>query len=251
MTDTITIGGTTYHKLVTFKDCASTENGGRGLFPWALVDYDESRDSNENSKVLSFDPKYFSEKTEQKCISYKGLENSPLDAIGSYATGHTIGGTTYEQLVCKKDLRYGTSKNPAISGKIYNNSDLIIAQNFHITVGDDTSRYEICSWEAPKLKESKTFTSKLATPADNTNFKIGVWHSGSDNKYFKLRIESNNGISDQIFETRGKKIGEQGTPAYYSDIYNGESINYKLFWNVCKQADLKGHKMYFYIEFYD
>ena len=251
MDDTITINGTTYHKLVTFKDCASTENGGGGMFPWALVDYDESGDSNENSKVLSFNPKYFSEKIEQKCISYNELGNSPLDAIGSYTTGHTIGGTVYEQLVCKMDLQYGSSKNPSISGRIYNNSDLYIAQKFHVTVGDDESRHEICSWEAPKLKESKTFTSRLATPSNDTNFKIGVWHSGTDSKYFKLEIQPSDDKDNPIFGARGMQMGKQSKPAYYSDIYNGKSINYKLFWNVCKQADLKGHNMYFYIDFYD
>lgn len=251
MADSVTIGSKTYKKLVTFKDCASTENGGKGLFPYALVDYDESRDSNENSKVLSFDPKYFAEKTEQKCISYNELENSPLDAIGSYITGRTISDTTYEQLVCKKDLQYGISKNPSISGRIYNNSDLYIAQKFHVTVGDDASSHEICSWEAPTLKETKTFTSRLATPSNDTNFKIGVWHSGTDSKYFKLEIQSSNDKDDPIFGARGIQMGKRSTPAYYSNIYNGGPINYKLFWNVCKQAALKGHNMYFYIDFYD
>ena len=48
MADTITIGGSTYHKLVTFKDCAAKTDlygnkipGAGDYLPWAFVDYDK------------------------------------------------------------------------------------------------------------------------------------------------------------------------------------------------------------------
>lgn len=259
MADTITINGTTYHKLVTFKDCASTGNGGGGLFPWALVKYDRTKDLNDHktedtvddTKALSFNPGYFSENTESKYISFNQLENTPLDAIGSYITGHEVGGKIYEKLVCERDLRYTESeqKRPSIEGKCTARAGLGATQSLYIQIGSSSNNAkEILGWKNPNANQTTNIKETIPSPKNNNDIFHFYIRVSDGKRRVWLSVEPNNSQPDSFFTIEGGSIN-QSTSVFsdYFNYYNGGPLNYNLFWNICKLAESNTTPIYFTI----
>jgi hypothetical protein len=247
MADSLKIGDKTYKKLVTFNDCAST---GGNLFPWALVKYDKTKDSSDNAAVLSFNPKYFSENNSLKYISFDELENTPLDAIGSYITGYTVGSKIYEKLVCKNDLNYTTNKYPSIKGKCNYKAPVLTAQVLRINIGVPSSNKEIIGWKAPQKGEVKYIDNTLPLPTQNNDdFHFYIRISDVFTRFVWLSVEPENTKADSFFNISGGGI-KQSTSSFsdYVNCYNGGPVKYNLFWNICKLAELNNTKIYFTID---
>lgn len=252
MADTITINGTTYHKLVTFKDCASTGNGGGGMFPWAFVDHNKAKDLDENEKVLSFNPKYFSELNTDKCISYDLITNAPIDVKTSYNSVVSLGGKTYNQLLNKVDLKYTSSKYPIVKGKCYMAQGLA-AQNLYIQIGIPDNRKEIIGWQNPDKGQTAYIDNSIPSPVNNNDdFHFYIRISGGGNRYVWLSVEPENTRADSFFDISGGGISKSTSSfSDYTTCYNSGTIKYNLFWNICKLAELNGTPIYFTITIND
>ena len=249
MADTITIGGSTYHKLVTFKDCASTENGGGGMFPWVFIDHDKTKDLNENEKVLSFNPKYFSELNTNKCISYNSITNAPIDVKSSYESVISLGDKIYHQLLNKVDLKYTSSKYPNIKGVCNYNAPVLTGQVLRIRIGVPDNDKEIIEWKAPTNGEVAYINTSIPLPVNNNdNFHFYIRISDVFTRFVWLSVEPQNTRADSFFNISGGGI-KQSTSSYsdYVNCYNGGPVNYNLFWNICKLAELNGTPIYFTI----
>lgn len=245
MTDII-IGNKTYKKLVTFKNCASTINGGDGLFPWAFVSHDYDLDALENGNIPTFNPKYFTEETSTKCISYVRVTKSPTTVDSSYDVEHSIGNRHYTKLVCADDLSYTTNSDSPRIMRQCTHKATAIAQTFRVSIGNGTNNKEILAWEAPKKNETSQIAYyNIPNPsANNQVLTFYIRHSGTANRSFSMTIDPYDGVSNAWFGLSGS-VGKKGNYNSYTKGYNGGTLNYNLFWNICRLADLdKGHMFF-------
>ncbi len=245
MADTITLGGITYHKLVTFKKCSST---GGGLFPWAFVTHDYDSDTSENGDLPTYNPKYFTEETSDKCISYVRVSNSPTAVDSSYHSHYTIGNKYYYKLVCEDALAYITEPDGPRIMRQCTHKATAIAQTFRVSIGNGTNNKEILAWEAPKKNETSQIAYyNIPNPsANNQVLTFYIRHSGTANRSFSMNIEPYDSVTNNWFGLSGS-VGEQGNYNTYTKGYNGGTLNYNLFWNICYLADLDSSNMFFAI----
>lgn len=240
----VIIGGKTYKKLVTFKKCSST---GGNLFPWAFVTYDSVLDSSENNNIPTYNPKYFAEETSDKCISYVKVINSPMAVDSSYHSKYTIDNKYYYKLVCEDALAYTTQTGPLIMRQCTHKATAI-AQTFRVSIGNGTNNKEILAWTAPRKNETSQIAYyNIPNPsANNQVLTFYIRHSGTANRSFSMNMGPYDDVSNNWFGLSGS-VGEKGNYNTYTKGYNGGTLNYNLFWNICYLAELDNSNMFFAI----
>lgn len=247
MADTITIGTITYHKLVTFKDCAAKTDlygneipGAGGYLPWAFVNYDAITDFNECPAYGSYNPRYFTQKTSNNFISTKDLLDTPAD-INNTETNYkniTINSKTYYKLVCKEHLSYATDNTKSDKKVILKcrvkNYDAIVGDK-HIRGGyseyniDDDSHntLQLFDHEDPRKDEEYNATSHiLKLPRfKNSKFEFYTYKTsggnrGSFNVLCYNDVWTGNDVSNKyrIIRTESNMV------SYGNNIYKSTSI---------------------------
>lgn len=241
----VIIGGKTYKNLVTFKKCSST---GGGLFPWAFVVHNYNLDASANGDLPTFDPKYFTELSSDKYVAYTRVSQSPLAVDSIYNKKCDIGNNRYYKLVCEDDLAYTTSSDKPKIMRQCTHKAAAIAQTFRISIGNGTNNKEILAWEAPKKNETSSIAYyDIPNPsANNQVFTYYIRHSGTANRTFSTTMGPYDGVDNSWFSLSGS-VGEKGNYNTYTKGYNGGTLNYNLFWNICYLAELDNSNMFFTI----
>lgn len=241
----VIIGGKTYKNLVTFKKCSST---GGGLFPWAFVVHNYNLDASANGDIPTFDPKYFTERSSDRCVDYVRVSQSPLAVDSLYYKTFNVGNNHYFKLVCEDDLAYTTSSDKPKIMRQCTHKATAIAQTFRVSIGNGTNNKEILAWEAPRKNETSAIAYyDIPNPsANNQVFTYYIRHSGTANRSFTTTMRPFYGESPAWFSLSGS-VGEKGNYNTYTKGYNGGTLNYNLFWNICRLADLDNGHMFFAI----
>lgn len=240
----VIIGSKTYKNLVTFKKCSST---GGGLFPWAFVTHNYNLDASANGDMPTFSPAYFTELSSDRYIAYPRVSKSPLAVAETYHKHVSTSDKTYYKLVCEDDLAYTTQSGPLIMRRCTHKATAI-AQTFRVSIGNGTNNTQILSWEAPTKNETSQIAYyNIPNPsANNQVFTFYIRHSGTANRSFSMQIDPYDGVANHWFSLSGS-VGEKGNYNSYTKGYNGGTLNYNLFWNICYLAELDNSHMFFSI----
>ena len=280
MADTITIGGSTYHKLVTFRDCAAKTDlygkeisGTQDLLPWAFVEYYSDVDKRENG-LQTFAPRYFVQKLTKECISYDMLKNTPAGCTNDnlYKTEKTLGQKKYYKLICKKDIKYNNELTSFDYGISNSRDGGNIGWDKHIRTyfgeGNDPNSNHMYSANALTQRKGVDETWSEGWSVDfhpphnkHSYFKYGVYKTGGSSAgKFAIAVRVTSGVAYEevkkhIIRWPGQISSAGGDPYYRGvNIYNndgttigGYGVNYALFWNICRTAILNGKKIGLYM----
>lgn len=236
MADTITINGTTYHKLVTFKDCASTENGGQGLFPWAFM-----RKKDNFSDIQSYP--YINgveEISDNRCIDTKDISLSPLRSKTSYPDESL--GTLYKKCVNKDDLIFigNTDTSHQIPIKLTGKETGVTNDVYGRLYRDDTNIAEIMysrdgnnNWvEKDEYLDLPTANGQVIKVQNIKNSNEAGYHFTF---YIKGYLEGS--IDYGYYHSKNTSAGFK---LDYMPLYAGNISNYTKFWNICRIAKNDG-----------
>lgn len=228
MADTITIGGTTYNKLVTFKDCASDENGGGGLFPWAFISQQDDTNYLDVVEINS-----------NKYIVESDLTDTFLDSKNP-VSNTTIGSTVFQHCTSKDDLIFSTDNNKKpevevymhINGVLTNNNitgSLFETESISSSSGSNTVFEHTLSGDAlGRHKTYREYKSLLFPTTPNSGIKVVIIKSNETAGYMCIS-----------FEINGKeefKIEAQDINALFANKLNNIK-QYSKLWSVCKLAN--------------
>lgn len=228
MADTITIGTTTYHKLVTFSDCAGSESGQLARFPYAFIKLQDNGNYFDAVEIRS-----------NKYIVEPNLTDTFLDSKNP-VRNNNIGSTTFYHCVCANDLKISTndSKNPKVS--LYMSVNNVTNYNYITASLHETSQpYSgdiIKTIFSQKLygnaglkEESSTWNKSLLLPSNTgTGIRVVNQKNNTDTGYLRISFFVNN---DEGFRLEKSKI----TSIASNSLDN--LTNYCKLWSICKLAN--------------
>ena len=237
MADTITIGGSTYHKLVTFKDCASTGNGGRGMFPWAFM-----RKKANFSSISSYPyVNGVEEIVADNCIDSQSVLNGPLASKTTY-TNKSISSITYNHCLNGTDLIFNPDPNKQIPVKMHG-VETGVTNNVYGRLYRDSLGIAEIMYTRSGNDHWVTLDEKIDLPSANgqiiqvQNYKTTNDKAGYHFTFFISDSYDGGDAEYGYYHTENKA---NGFTLDYMPLTAGNISNYVKFWNICRIAHLDG-----------